>query len=302
MSDKDIYLEMAHHPQVILDTMEKMEQDVDRLAQRRKRLRTAGTILGGCGGLTLFGVFLLVFFGTLIAGPLGLIVAGVGFVLGFPALLAGFALNWYNQSKEMRPHFAAAKQILYTLRDDTGRKGRVVGQLDLSGARRDDKKARTTRSLGGKQKVYYRDPWFQVKIKLVDGNLLRLALIDKVKTKSGSMVARHTQLSTKLVVNPNLYRVGGVPSSGYPLQNAVVSGGDGIFTVKAEVNTIHENSTLPIAPLLETLRSLYRHLEPIGSVPGLPVDSSSPSLFQKLHGQGAAKTERIGRVEMLNAE
>ncbi len=282
MSDRDIYLEMAHHPQVILDTMEKMEQDVDRLAQRRKRLRTTGKALGSCGALLLVGVFLLVFFGSFVAGPFGFVLGGASFVLGFPAVLVGFFLNSRYQSKEMRPHFAAAKQILYTLRDDTGRKGRVVGQLDLSGARQKNKEFRVTRNLSGKRKVYYRDSWFQAKIKLVDGNLLRLVLTDKVKTKAGSTVAHHTQLAAKLVVNSNLYRVGGVPRSGYPLEYATVSGGDGIFTVKAEVNTIRENSTLPVTPLLETLRSLYSHLEPIA--PG-PATAGSPSLFQKLHPQ-----------------
>ena len=287
MSGKDVYLEMAHHPQVILDTMEKMEQDVYRLAQRRKRLRTTGNILMGCGALTFFGLFLFIFFASTVVGPLAIVLGFVGFAVGFPALLVGFFLNSRYQSKEMRPHFASAKQIIYTLRDDTGRKGRVVGQLDLSGAKQKDKEFRRSRNLSGKQKVYYRDPWFRAKIKLVDGNLLRLVLTDKVKTKAGSTVAHHTQLAAKLVVNPNLYRVGGVPRSGYPLEYATVAGESGIFTVKAEVNTMREDSALPIAPMLATLKSLYSHLEPIGPGPATAPapPAAGPSLFQRLHPQ-----------------
>jgi len=290
MSDKDIYLELAHHPQVILDTMEKMEQDVYQLARRRKRLRTTGNILVGCGALILIGLFFFVFVASVVVGPLAIIIGFAGFAVGLPALLVGFFLNSRYQSKEMRPHFSSAKQILYTLRDDTGRKGRVVGRLDLSGAKQKDKEFRVSRNLSGKRKVYYRDPWFQAKIKLVDGNLLRLVLTDKVKTKAGSTVAHHTQLAAKLVVNPNLYRVGGVPRSGYPLEFATVTGGDGIFTVKAEVDTIREASSLPIAPMLATLKTLYSHLEPIApgpaTAPAPPPPTGGPSLFQKLHGQG----------------
>jgi hypothetical protein len=160
----------------------------------------------------------------------------------------------------LQEHFQTAHQILHTLRDDTGRKGRVVGWLDLTGPRRKEKIVRTARTYSGRRKVYYRDPWFRVKFKLADGNLLHLILEDKVKTKPGSFV-HQTQCSAKLVVNPNLYRLGEVPSSAVPLTNAALAHEDGVFVVK----TAGPAKNLSAQEVLKTLKAVYSHLEPIGS-------------------------------------
>jgi hypothetical protein len=167
------------------------------------------------------------------------------------------------------PQLAAARQILQTLRDDTGRKGRVVGWLDLTGPQQREKQVRTGRTLSGKPKVYYRDPWFQVKIKLVDGNLLRLAFIDKVKTKSGYQVGHYTQVKAKLVVNPALYRWHPIPAGTLPLFGANISDADGAVSLAADIKP--EN--LPVREVLGTLKTIYRHLEPIG--PGPTIGSQS---------------------------
>jgi hypothetical protein len=162
----------------------------------------------------------------------------------------------------IQEHFEAARQILHTLRDDTGRKGRVVGWLDLTGPQRKEKIVRTARTRSGRRKVYYRDPWFRVKFKLADGNLLRLTLEDKVKTKPGSIV-RQTQYSAKLVVNPSLYRLGQVPTSAVPVTNATLAHEDGIFVVKA----VGPAKDLSAQQVLQSLKAVYSHLEPIGLEP-----------------------------------
>ncbi len=243
-------IEMAEHPQVILDTMDQIEQEVRRSEQMNK-LKSYGAYAligaGVLGGIT--GFFQDLMF---------LIVGGIVFVfLGFiiQGMLKGSAspLN----------RFDAARQILRTLRDDTGRKGRVVGWLDLSNPRQDQKKVRSVY-----RKTYYRDPWFRVKIKLADGNLLHLSLEDRIKVKSGKrgFVNHVTQVAAKLVVNPDLYRT--IPISGgkLSLPNATLADEDGIFTLTAK--GFHPNQ-LPIDGMLQSLKVLYSSLEPIGPSPEL---------------------------------
>ena len=225
MSRKDIYVEMAHHPQVILDAMEQVESAVDRAAFRQQLLRFASIALIVIGLLS-FGLGFL----------LGRNDSAVYCFAGFPLAFIGFILLAVFSGRRnpmLREHFEAARQILHTLRDDTGRKGRAVGWLDLGGPQQKEKTVRTARSGGGKRKVYYRDPWLRVKFKLADGNLLRLTLEDKVKVKAGSIVRHQSQFSAKLVVNPDLYRLGEIPPHTVRVPFATFTHEDGVFVVKA---------------------------------------------------------------------
>ena len=159
-------------------------------------------------------------------------------------------------------HFDAACQVLHTLRDDTGRKGRVFGWLDLSGPMKEEKKVRMARSGGGKRKIYYRDPWLKVKFKLVDGNVLRMTPEDKVKTKAGSIVRYEAQFSAKLVVNPDLYRMGQLPTSRRYAASNEFTHEDGVLVLKVAPRPAEQVS---MRQVLETLKLAYNHLEPIGS-------------------------------------
>ncbi len=253
MSRKGIYVEMAHHPQVVLDAMQQVELAVARATVQQKLLRVApvAVII-----LAVVGFFL----GILLSNSDGNSIC-IAF-MSMPLFIVGLVLlgvlgRWRNPF--LREHFEAARQILHTLRDDTGRKGRVVGWLDLSGPQQKEKTVRTARSGGGKQKVYYRDPWFKVKFKLVDGNLLRLTLEDKVKTKAGSVVGHYTQFSAKLVVNPNLYRLGEAPASAIPVKYINLSHEDGISVVKG----VRPAKGFSTNRVLETLKTVYSHLEPV---------------------------------------
>ena len=261
MSRKGIYVEMAHHPQAILDTMAGMEGAVARanlLQQLLQYLPIALTIIG-------IGGFLVLFFTS---SNLPENLAFLFFVF-FGIAAAGFVVRSATASLRsplLSEHFDAARQVLHTLRDDTGRKGRVVGWLDLSGSTKEQKKVRTARSGGGKRKVYYRDPWFKVKFKLVDGNVLRLTLEDKVKTKAGSIVRYESQFSAKLVVNPDLYRLGEVPNSRRLAASNEFTHEDGVFVVKAAPRPAEH---LSMRQVLETLKAVYSHLEPIEPEPAI---------------------------------
>ena len=255
---KGIYIEMAHHPQAILDSLDQAE----KAAQRSRRQWNLG-----CGlSLALAGAGLLAFgLGSALDG--GQFLIALAFVFVGVAALSGLALL-ISRPRFHHQQVAPVRQLLHTLRDDTGRRGWVAGWLDMSGAQQPTKQVRTEYSAGGKQKVYYHDPWFQAKIKLVDGNVLRLSLVDKIKTKAGGVVDHRTQVSAKLVVNPAVYRLGALPAKTLPLPAALDTQGDGILSLKAEV----EPRNLPVEPILQALKALYASLEPLR-----PAESTSPA-------------------------
>ena len=146
--------------------------------------------------------------------------------------------------------FDTARQIIHTLRDDVARTGRVTGWLDLTGAQQQSKLLRTGRTSSGRAKYYYRDPWFSAKIKLADGNLLRLTLLERVKTKRGYATRRY-QFKVKLVANPQVYTIG----PGQPLPGLTIDGS--IFQLqgnKADPFTAQE--------ILASLQTMYGYLQP----------------------------------------
>jgi hypothetical protein len=246
---KGIRIDMAHHPQTILDTMETMEKDA-HAAKWQWNL--------GCGfSLVMVGLGVLAYFldSSLDYGP---VLAVLAYVLWALAAIAGVVLL-LNKPRFPREQLEPVRQILYTLRDDTGRKGWVAGWLDMTGPQQKTKQIRTARSAGGKTKVYYRDPWFRARLKLVDGNVLCLVLEDKVKTKAGSVVNHRTQFTAKLIVSPELYRVGTAPVDGSTSHVDIYSAGDGVLNIKTEVDP----HRLPVDHMLESLKAMYSYLEPL---------------------------------------
>ena len=270
MSKNDIYVEMAHHPQVVLDALEKVEAAMNSARVRQQVVR------GLAVGLIIVGIlgFILPILGVFDLTPL------VCF-LDFGFVFVGGALLTAHRPPHLQSRFDAARQILHTLRDDTGRKGHVVGWLDLGGPRQEEKAVRKARSLHGKPKVYYRDPWFKVKFNLVDGNLLRLTLEDKVKTKAGSMVRHQTQFSAKLVVNPELYRLGEVVTSkaqhhytaGLGKHSGIgASFEDGALVLKVAGPA----KDFSARRVLEKLKAMYDQLEPIQPTSVAGVEALGP--------------------------
>jgi len=251
----NIYIRMAEHPQVILDTMDKIKRE----RFRRRQQKLFGYKVSAA--LFLLGVILFLLDKFL---RFGSIFQYTGFIL-WCAAIAGGALSFRAPLPSWpKNQFEAARRILYTLRDDTGRKGRVVGWLDLTGPMQPKKRVRTARSRSGKKKQYYRDPWFKVKIKLADGNLLRLTFVDIVKRKAGSIVDHRTNFTAKLVYNPSIYKVGHIPQAELPLPGTRVSISDGIIILKAGV----KRNPIPVREILETLKAVYERLEPLSPLKG----------------------------------
>ena len=109
---------------------------------------------------------------------------------------------------------------------------------------------RTGRSSSGNVKHYYRDPWLSAKIKLVDGNLLRLTLIERVKVKEG-IAERRYQLKAKLAVNAQVYDVG----SGPTIHGLTQSGN--ILQLQLD-----KHDSFTALEILSHLKAMYDHLHP----------------------------------------
>jgi hypothetical protein len=121
------------------------------------------------------------------------------------------------------PRYQVAREIIQTLRDDLHPDRNLFGTLDLTGLEKPEKIARTTKNALGLDVGLYRDEWLSLKTKLYDGNMLRLAAIERAKVRLGyskrSRVSgklkwkpprnkgNEQQLKVTLSVNPELYEI-----------------------------------------------------------------------------------------------
>ncbi len=246
------YLEMAHNPYSILGTMARMREDMRRAASARKWKRGIGWALMGGGGLIVAGSCCLLNGST---APLGV----VAWVLAAVAIAAGVVMLSIAGPPVAIEHLDETYRLLYALKDDIGPDGQVIGWLDLTGPRQKHKEERRARSRSGKVKIYYRDPWLRIRFKLVDGNLIRLSIEDRVKTKAGGIAQYRTKLSAKLVVNPERYQIGATPRE-LPLPGAEVRRTDRDLVLSAEFFGRRKPPALPIDKVLETLKVMYNTL------------------------------------------
>ena len=82
------------------------------------------------------------------------------------------------------PRFEDARRLFATLKDDLPRKYPLLGWLDLTGLT-EAKAANETLSDGGAPVTFYRDEWLRLKLKLKNGNVLRVSAIESVRKKKG---------------------------------------------------------------------------------------------------------------------
>ncbi len=143
-----------------------------------------------------------------------------------------FGLIWMRrqgQAPQFGPRFDLARTIFDTLKDDISSKHTMVGWLDLTGAEQDSKKIREKNSQSGQPIFYYHDDWLRLKTRLYDGNVLRLAVIDRVKARQGFW--KRSRVSGK-----NKWR-GGSSEKEYELQ----------FSVSVSLDT-YEITSIPLQP------------------------------------------------------
>ena len=118
---RNVFIDMAHHPQVILDTMDEIEskmEQVEEKVSRTKRVRRMGC--GWAFVLLALGAFLFVLdsmlgYGMLFAA-LGLALAIVAVVMIIAGIVAGArARGALGRFPAQEPQFAAVRQILRAL-------------------------------------------------------------------------------------------------------------------------------------------------------------------------------------------
>lgn len=247
-----LYLTLNENPRVILDVMSNVEEQAKA---------TRGGWNKGC----LMAIILLVaglpfFFLDMVMGYGCLTFSLVGGILWVAAFIVGLRVLMTGRAKVDSPQYSAARTILETLKDDIGKKGRLTGWLDLTGPRQKSKIFRRGRTRSGKSKIYYRDPWLQAKAKLVDGNLLRLTLMEQLKVKKGYVAAREQRLKARIVVNQDLYRIRAFSQeeiqTQLPPARLDVQGGI--------INLAYATTERKVNPwdVLNSLKYLYSHLEP----------------------------------------
>lgn len=262
-----IYISINEKPLAILRAMDSLKSRQDQQAaavSRRSRL-PGWLFLAGLPLIALdwlLGYNFLTF--TLVA--VGLWVAAAWMVV---------SLRRSRPGGPFPPHFAAAREVVHTLRDDPDPKRPLFGHLDLTGAQLPAKRFREGQNARGQAMEYYRDEWLSLKGKLYDGNMLRLSAIERVKVRKSywkrsmsgksklkaAKVATGQQLKVRLSVNPKVYEitqnsraVPGTRVGRYTLVEIDTTGG--MVDLTAEYGA----GNVGAADILSVLRVVYEHL------------------------------------------
>ena len=190
---RQVYLNINTRPREVLRVMDQVIDDVRRHQTGRRRiwLTVAGLFMAGL-------IFYLI--DVTLDYPGGAFTFAALFLFGVGAV--GLVIGSLSRTRAHLPRtqWDVARQVLYTLRDDVGRKGRVTGWLDLTGPQQQSKLLRTGRTRSGRPKYYYRDPWFSAKIQLVlNRSNAKARLDDKEIEKSLKMKIAATVPSDGLV-------------------------------------------------------------------------------------------------------
>jgi hypothetical protein len=80
--------------------------------------------------------------------------------------------------------FDEARQLFAALKDDLPRNYPLLGWLDLTGLG-ELKLSRRDQALNGAPLILYRDEWLRLKLKLWDGNIMRISAVECVRRKEG---------------------------------------------------------------------------------------------------------------------
>jgi len=263
-----IYLSLNDNPRDIISAL-------DDLTARRTKTRNVYQQRAWLPGvLALFG---LLFCGLdFVLGYRGSFFILLGAGLLIVALATWIALRRARAGKPLSPHFATAREVFYTLRDDAAPKKFFFGHVDLTGPRQKTKVARTAKNALGRQVSYYRDEWLSLKTKLYDGNLLRLSAQQRMKIRDSywkrsasgktkmksALVKDDVQvLSVRLSVNPQVYAIvpqtlkHGAQVGCYTIDQWQNDGG--IVSVVAHARA----QAIEAADILSVLRLLYDQLQ-----------------------------------------
>lgn len=266
-SGDPIYFSMNDKPRAIVQAMDALKQRRLDDKKRYDRTRWFPPLLFLAG----FPCILIDF----LADYRVCMFSGAAVVLWLAAIVLGI-LRWRARRNPTFPNeYALAREVVDTLRDDLSPKGNFLGFLDLTGAQQPSKLARTGKGMHQETVKFYRDVWLNLKIKLYDGNVMRLNAINRTKAhdgrwkrgRSGKMkwkggkTENERELDVRLSVNPDVYEIKMPHQHAFPkigqFTVSELTNDGGIINLTA--STLAEN--IQPAEVLGALRFVYNLLE-----------------------------------------
>jgi hypothetical protein len=215
-----VYISIADSAENVTRGMDSFAADLQKTERVGDRWRWMPMVifLLGLGLMAVDGLLLLLGYSSFVF-TMG------GIVLWIAALVMARSLR-KSDSHDFSPRYNGTKQILHTLRDDLKPQSPFLGHLDLTGAMLPSKVARASKDTQERTTEYFRDEWLALKLKLYDGNILRVSAIQKSKKRksywkrsriSGKMKMKPEKfkgsdqyLKVRIAVNPEVYTI--VPS------------------------------------------------------------------------------------------
>ncbi|MEP7134064.1 MAG: hypothetical protein ABI904_03940 [Chloroflexota bacterium] len=212
-----VYISLADKPQSIMQGMDRLKADVRKTETAGDKWRWIPLIIFFAGvGLIVIDLFID------LLGYFSLVFTGGGIALWIAAIVMARSLR-KSDSADFSPRYNGTKQIIHTLRDDLKPGSPFLGHLDLTGALLPTKVARTSNDTQNRTTEYFRDEWLALKLKLYDGNLLRISAIQKskkrksytkrsrisgkYKTKPEKFKGSEHDLKVRIVPNPEVYTI-----------------------------------------------------------------------------------------------
>ncbi len=234
-----VYVSIADKPDSIMRGMDNFVREVQKTESAGDKWRWIPMLIFFVGvGLAAIDGLLFVF------GYFSFVFTGGALLLWIASFIMARSLR-KSDSHDFAPRYFGAKEILHTLRDDLKPGATFLGHLDLTGAMLQTKVARETKDTRDRITQHFSDPWLSLKAKLYDGNVLRVAAVQKSKKRksywkrsriSGKMKMKpekfkgsEQELKVRIVVNPAAYEIR--PSPTFKAGQSI-----GKYTV-AEVNT-----------------------------------------------------------------
>lgn len=216
-----VYVSIADKPDSIMRGMDKFVKEVQKTESAGDKWRWIPMLIFfGGAGLAAIDLILIVL------GYFSLVFTGGALLLWIAAFIMARSLR-KSDSFDFSPRYKGTKEIIHTLRDDLKPGATFLGHLDLTGSMLQTKVARETKDTQNRTTQYFSDQWLSLKAKLYDGNVLRVAAIQKSKkrksyTKRSRISGKYKlkpekfkgseqELKVRIVVNPEAYKI--VPSA-----------------------------------------------------------------------------------------
>ncbi len=217
-----VYVSIADKPDSIMKGMDNFVAKVHKTETAGDKWRWIPMMifLAGVGLMLIDGILIVLDYFSLV------FTAGAVF-LWLAAFIMARSLR-RSDSHDFSPRYKGTKEIIHTLRDDLKPGATFLGHLDLTGSMLQTKVAREAKDTQDRTTQYFSDQWLSLKAKLYDGNVLRVAAIQKSKkrksyTKRSRISGKYKMkpekfkgaeqdLKVRIVVNPDAYKIVASPT------------------------------------------------------------------------------------------